>query len=120
LIVLLDSDSSSDGEEKNPVASVIRQVLGTQPLDEEEILFHLPVGGHIPTPRSLSKEEGFEVNSLGFQGKEKSKELGKSERKQMIWKDNVTTSMLDKSKTKEILQYVCCDRICFISNFGLE
>jgi hypothetical protein len=65
-IVLSDSDSSSDGEEENSVASVIRQVLGTEPLEDEEVLFHLPVGGDIPNPSSPSKEEGSAVNSLGF------------------------------------------------------
>jgi hypothetical protein len=119
LIVLSDLDSWSDGKEENPVASIIRQVLGTKPLDEEEILLYLPVGGDIPTPSSPGEEGRSRVNSLGFQGKEKSKELGKKERKQMILKDNVTTLMLDKSKMKEILQYACYDRMC-LSNFGLE
>jgi hypothetical protein len=92
LIVLSDSDSSSDGKEENLVASVIRPVLETEPLDEEENLFNLRVGGDISTPSSPGQEGGSGVNSLGFQRKEKSKELGKKERKQMIRKDNVTTS----------------------------
>jgi hypothetical protein len=99
-IVLSDSDSSSDGKEENSVASVIRQVLGTEPLEDEEVLFHLPVGRDIPNPSSPSEEGGSAVNSFGFRGKEKSKELGEKERKQMIWKDNVMTSILDKSKMK--------------------
>jgi hypothetical protein len=37
----------------------------------------------------------------------------------MIWKDNVTTSMLDKIKIKKISQYAYCDRMC-LSNLGLK
>ena len=118
-IVLSDSDSASDGEEENPIDSVIRQVLGTEPLDDEEVFFHLPVGGDFSNPTSPSADGGSGGNSLGFRGKEKSTQLGEKERKQMIRKDNVTTSMLDKSKMKEIFQYPCCDRMC-LSNFGLE
>ena len=118
-IVISDLDSASDGEEENPIDSVIRQVLGTEPLDDEEVFFHSPVGGHFSNPTSPSADGGSGGNSRGFRGKEKSTQLGEKERKQMIRKDNVTTSMLDKSKMKEIFQYPCCDRMC-LSNFGLE
>jgi hypothetical protein len=66
-------------------------------------LFHSTVGEEFPNPSSLSADGGSGCNSLGFCGKEKSKVMGEKERKQMIRKDNVTTSMLDKSKMKEIL-----------------
>jgi hypothetical protein len=81
---LSDSDSSSDGKEENPVVSVIRQVLGIEPLDDEEVLFHSTIGGDFPNPSSPSADGGSRGNSLGFRGREKSKEMGKKERKQMI------------------------------------
>jgi hypothetical protein len=111
-IVLSKSDSfnsSSDSEEENmvePIAisGVLRDILGKHHLGKDEALIVDLVDQQAPYAHCPSDSEGssVEVNLIGFRGKPKLKKFTQKEKNKIIWKDDVTTFMLDKNKMKSI------------------
>ncbi len=126
-IVISESDSSdepsNDEEVPGPIAisRVVGEILGRHTSEGSEAgLFDDPIDVDNTLRARQDRQCPDEENSpLGFQNKEKSKELGKKDRDQQIRKDDVSNAKLAPSKIKEILRYPCCDNIC-LGKLGVE
>jgi hypothetical protein len=121
-IVISESDSSdersNDEELPGPVAisRVVREILNSHTFEGSETdLYTDPVEvPNISRGSDSDRREGPDkFNSpVGFQEKQKSKDLGKKDRDRKMRKDDVSNAKLATRKIKNILRYPCCDNIC--------